>query len=236
MEDKLKSLVDQGKTIEVISKEMGISLGSVKRKIKSLGLKTKNAIKMRDEYNTTPIEKKLLEDLISSGNSLRKISKIIDKSLSSVRYWVDKYEIESGFKKFSTKEYGETKFCPRCQENLSIDKFHDRRGKKNGAVYCKSCTTIQTLERMRTLKSKMIEYKGGKCVRCGYDKYQGALEFHHINPDMKDFNPSHLRKYSFDERIKEELDKCILVCSNCHREIHHEIIQEKYKSKKGENI
>lgn len=53
MEEKLKSLVDQGKTIKDISSEMGVSLGSVKRKIKSLGLKTKNAIKMRDEYYDT---------------------------------------------------------------------------------------------------------------------------------------------------------------------------------------
>jgi hypothetical protein len=43
----------------------------------------------------------------------------------------------------------------------------------------------------------MIEYKGGCCVRCGYDKYQGALEFHHLNPKEKDFNPSRLKNYSF---------------------------------------
>lgn len=123
---------------------------------------------------TTPIEKELLEDLISSGMSLNKISKNIGKSLSSVRYWVKKYGVESEFKKFEIKEYGNTKFCPRCKENLTINNFHDKKGKKNGSVYCKSCTTIQTLERMRNMKSQMIEYKGGKCVRCGYDKYQGA--------------------------------------------------------------
>lgn len=47
-----------------------------------------------------------------------------------------------------------------------------------------------TLDRMRKLKSQMIEYKGGCCVRCGYKKYQGALEFHHTDPKEKDFNPS----------------------------------------------
>jgi 5-methylcytosine-specific restriction endonuclease McrA len=75
---------------------------------------------------------------------------------------------------------------------------------------------------MQNLKRQMVEYKGGECVRCGYKKYFGALEFHHLNPSEKDFNPSSLKRYKFDDRIKNELDKCILVCSNCHREIHHE--------------
>ena len=72
----------------------------------------------------------------------------------------------------------------------------------------------------------MIEYKGGSCTRCGYNKYQGALDFHHLDPKEKDFNPGHLKKYKFDDKIKKELDKCILVCSNCHREIHYEIKQK----------
>lgn len=63
-----------------------------------------------------------------------------------------------------------------------------------------------------------IEYKGGKCQICGYHKYQGALDLHHIK-GKKEFgigNKGYTRSW---EKVKEELDKCILVCSNCHREI-----------------
>jgi hypothetical protein len=49
----------------------------------------------------------------------------------------------------------------------------------------------------------------------------------HINPEEKDFNPSHLKKYTFDDRVKNELDKCVLLCSNCHRETHREISEKK---------
>ena len=70
----------------------------------------------------------------------------------------------------------------------------------------------------------MVDYKGGCCLICGYNKYMGALEFHHLNPKEKDFNLSHMKKYTFDDRIKNELDKCILVCSNCHREIHGKVV------------
>jgi hypothetical protein len=69
----------------------------------------------------------------------------------------------------------------------------------------------------------MVEYKGGKCMRCGYNKCINALEFHHKNPDEKEFTLSHLKNYSFTKIIRDELDKCELVCANCHREIHFEL-------------
>lgn len=72
------------------------------------------------------------------------------------------------------------------------------------------------------VKKECIEYKGGKCYICGYNKYQGSLDFHHINPKDKDFTISGGTK-SF-ESLKQELDKCILVCRNCHSEIHAGLI------------
>ena len=62
-------------------------------------------------------------------------------------------------------------------------------------------------------KEKLIEYKGGKCQVCGYNKCASALEFHHLDPSQKDFTISGGTK-SFENL------KCILVCANCHREIH----------------
>lgn len=70
----------------------------------------------------------------------------------------------------------------------------------------------------RGIKAQAVKYKGGRCEICGYDKCMDALDFHHLSPKEKDFNISGGTK-SF-ESIKSELDKCILVCANCHREIH----------------
>jgi predicted HNH restriction endonuclease len=67
-----------------------------------------------------------------------------------------------------------------------------------------------------------IEYKGGRCVLCGYKKCPGALEFHHLDPKTKDKNLKTGNIRSWD-RIKKELEKCILLCSNCHRELHEEL-------------
>lgn len=72
-------------------------------------------------------------------------------------------------------------------------------------------------------KLKAIYYKGGECQICGYKKSLRALQFHHLDPNQKDFGISGGTK-SF-ERMKPELDKCILVCANCHSEIHDGITQ-----------
>ncbi|QEG09033.1 HNH endonuclease [Aeromonas phage 4_4572] len=66
-----------------------------------------------------------------------------------------------------------------------------------------------------------VDYKGGKCEKCGYDKFIGALEFHHLNPEQKDFSLGDKGYTRSWDKIKDELDKCIMVCSNCHKEIHY---------------
>jgi len=70
------------------------------------------------------------------------------------------------------------------------------------------------------LKIQAIEYKGGKC-KCGYNKCHNALQFHHRDPTNKDSDWRYLRKRSWDF-IKTELDKCDLLCANCHAEVHHD--------------
>ena len=69
------------------------------------------------------------------------------------------------------------------------------------------------------MKKKAIEYLGGKCIRCGYDKCQGAFDFHHREDSQKEFQiaPMIWAKW---EILQPELDKCDLLCSNCHREEH----------------
>lgn len=83
--------------------------------------------------------------------------------------------------------------------------------------------SFQTSEKRRKIKLEALKYKGGKCIRCGYDKCPGALVFHHPDPNKKDFAISEKGiSYQSLEKIKPELDKCLLVCSNCHSEIHAE--------------
>lgn len=84
--------------------------------------------------------------------------------------------------------------------------------------YRKEYMGVKMTQARRRQKQRAIEYKGGKCERCGYDKCPAALDFHHLDPLEKDFSlGKSLRSF---ESVKAEIDKCVLVCSNCHREIH----------------
>lgn len=86
------------------------------------------------------------------------------------------------------------------------------------SVNCKNKQSVQT--RRKSIKSRSIEYKGGKCEKCNYSKCIEALEFHHTDPNEKDFGLSAKGLTHSWDKIKNELDKCILLCANCHREEH----------------
>ena len=89
-----------------------------------------------------------------------------------------------------------------------------------GAYRCTKCRSDAVTKRRRKVKTLLVEYKGGQCEKCGYDKCIGALEFHHLDPTKKDFGISSNGNTLKLDIMKKEADKCILVCSNCHKEIH----------------
>ena len=113
--------------------------------------------------------------------------------------------------------------CIHCGTTLSGRQraFCSRKCKNtyNNANYQ---SYLSQQERGRTRKLKLLELKGKKCEICSYKKNYAALEFHHKNPGDKSFQ---LDLRSLSNRkwdvILEEARKCILICSNCHSELHH---------------
>ncbi len=105
--------------------------------------------------------------------------------------------------------------CKDCGKDFEYSRIKGSRKE-----ICNSCIT-QRSQRKRKLKA--IEFFGGKCTRCGYDRCPHALEFHHV--EEKTQRPNYaIMSWSW-ERAKAELEKCILVCANCHRELHWEAHQ-----------
>lgn len=80
---------------------------------------------------------------------------------------------------------------------------------------------IKAVQRRRKeLRRRAIESKGGRCQICGYDRCMEALEFHHLDSSQKDFGISSRGITRSWAKVQEELDKCVLLCANCHREVH----------------
>lgn len=75
-------------------------------------------------------------------------------------------------------------------------------------------------KRRKDIRQMALNYKGDVCQVCGYNKCESALVFHHIKSNEKDFGLSAKGYTRSWVKVKKELDKCLLVCSNCHAEIH----------------
>jgi hypothetical protein len=118
------------------------------------------------------------------------------------------------------------KICKKCLHDKDDEEFYKQtqRGLK-GEIwyyldsYCKKCRIEYTVDRSRRIKTKAVEYLGGKCVDCGLIDDVCVYDFHHEDPTKKEFSFGQRGGISF-EKIKPELDKCILLCSNCHRKRH----------------
>jgi hypothetical protein len=119
-----------------------------------------------------------------------------------------------------------TKICRTCNQEKPLTEFSVlTTKKKSGIKYncdCKICRSEVRREKSRQLKAKAIQYKGGKCNDCLMVVHQAAFEFHHLNPSTKEKDPTHLLRDSneMSNSAKQELDKCVLLCANCHRIRH----------------
>ena len=69
-------------------------------------------------------------------------------------------------------------------------------------------------------KRDLVDYKGGKCERCGGEYHENVYDFHHYDPEQKQFTVSQSNFQRSWENITAEADKCFLLCANCHREVH----------------
>ena len=117
-----------------------------------------------------------------------------------------------------------TRKCLKCNQDFAPQKNANQR------KYCYNCVPADSYTNgasiRQLIKQWSLEYKGNQCQLCGYNKCSEALDFHHLNPEEKEFNLSD-RNIKLDwPEIQKELDKGIILCANCHREIHAKLNQK----------
>lgn len=94
---------------------------------------------------------------------------------------------------------------------------------------------LKLIKHRERIKEMAIAYKGGVCAACGLEYDPVCFDFHHADHTQKEFTISHIAYKDWDS-IKPELDKCILVCANCHRIIHKQEKYECHKKQKKKEI
>lgn len=161
------------------------------------------------------MNKDLLIQQINQGYSTWKIAELNQTTQPNIRYWLKKYGLKT---QRTINQEIEERLCLTCNIRKPQDQFY-KRGKKYMS-HCKTCYQSVYSSKRKTQKQQAVDYLGGKCSNCGYNKCLNALEFHHLDPSTKEINPSQLMRFSSFDKLKSELDKCILLCSNCHRELH----------------
>jgi hypothetical protein len=112
-----------------------------------------------------------------------------------------------------------SKKCSDCKEEKLLTEFYSKGDRFQSK--CKSCHNAYCIQRWIKHKLDAIEYKGGRCFDCRQTFPYPVYEFHHLDPKQKDVAWNKLRLRSKKAR-QEELDKCVLLCANCHRIRHHE--------------
>ena len=113
------------------------------------------------------------------------------------------------------RQEGKELICRTCNKTFLYSRL-----KGVTTTHCGSCITTS---RRKLIKDRAVKYKGGKCHICGYNVCMSALSFHHINPETKSFGIGSNYNKAW-ETVKKELDKCVLLCHNCHAEFHDGLV------------
>lgn len=162
------------------------------------------------------MNKEFLIELVDKGFSVREMIPYTEKSYSTIRYWLKEFNLKT--KRTELKRIdGNKKLCIACELEKNLEYFYKSGNKLQ--TYCKKCSNLYHQNRVKDVKIKMINYKGGKCEDCNLkleNSHYSVYEFHHLDPSTKDPNFDKI-KFQKWEKIKNEIDKCRLMCANCHR-------------------
>lgn len=124
------------------------------------------------------------------------------------------------------KKRGLMKKCSACHVTKDLDSFYTNgrqkvSGRQKYHPNCIECMLILRADATKAKRNIITEMFGDKCIRCGYNECYSALDFHHVDPSKKEYEPRLLvNGFGSIKKMLKELEKCVMLCSNCHRSLH----------------
>lgn len=215
----LEQLLGQGLSLAEIGRRVGRHEATVSYWLKKYGLEAVGSEKFTPKGG---LRREDLEQLVAEGASISKIAEAVGRSMGTVRHWLAKYGLRTecppglprrpGAEKALAEGLSEaTLACPR---HGAAEHVRDSRGHYR----CRQCRVESVVRRRRKVKQILVAEAGGRCRMCGYARCAAAMEFHHLNPEEKEFGLAQRGARNI-EALRAEVRKCVLLCANCHAEV-----------------
>lgn len=214
----LERCLDQGMSLSEIGVLVDKDHTTVGYWVKKHGLKAANQGKFAPRGG---IAEEVLELLMDEGASLHEMAEELDRSVSTVRYWLNVYGFGTTRGGRRRKEVaaaraaGVKRLRRECPRHGLTEYTLQRRGR----YICNKCRSEAVARRRRKVKEILVKDAGGRCQLCGYDKSTVALHFHHVDPGSKAFGIAANGSTRGIAELRVEAAKCILLCANCHAEV-----------------
>ena len=209
---ELAAQLASGRSIEAIARASGRDPSSVAYWVNRHGLVSLHAAKHAARGG---IAREQLAPLVEAGLSIRAIAERLGVSYATVQHWLKKHALK-------TRRAAQ----PRGMDARTVERECPVHGLTTFVKYsvhdhqrCERCRRDRVIARRRAVKALLVQEAGGCCQLCGYDRYVGALQFHHLEPSEKAFGLGVRGVARSLERCREEARKCALLCANCHAEV-----------------
>lgn len=215
----LASQLDAGRSYEDIGREVGKHPSTVSYWAKKHGLTSTHA---KRHAARGEIERWRLERAIACDLSIREIAEVFERSTATVRHWLSHHQLETPRTARRRAAIAATEAA--ISEPVLPCPVHGptRHVRRTGDAYrCVRCRSEHVVRRRRAVKRALVADAGGRCARCGYDEYVGALQFHHLDPLSKAFALSRRGVTRSLAEARAEAAKCVLLCANCHAAVEN---------------
>lgn len=205
--EQLAAMLAEGCSLDEIGRRVGRHPSTVSYWLRKHGLTPNGA---QAHAARGGIAREVLEPLIEANLSIRDIAIRLDRSYTTVRYWMGRHGLQTttNARRAEVRLRREQAICP-----VHGDSFHVAT--EDGRLWCAKCRAGAVTRSRQRAKRLLIEEFGGACALCGYDECVAALHFHHRDPATKRFTIGKAMGIAIS-MLREEARKCVLLCSNCH--------------------
>ena len=220
--ESLQLLLAQGLSVERIAKRFGKDPSTISYWMSRHGLESQYAERHAPKGG---IDSERLKKLVGARMTIAEIAAEVRLSKGAVRHWLRRHGLQTVHSRGrrsselsrAGKDAGLLTLTMNCRHHGETDFYLEGRG----YYRCKRCRSEAVSRRRRKVKQILADEAGGRCCICGYDRCIGALEFHHVDPREKRLALGYGGYAHSLATAREEAQKCVLLCSNCHVEIEN---------------